>query len=84
MISKPPYPPTAVHWLGDRESADASRHASDVRGCVMYFQTEEDCLLFMRWVGELCSCGGDVGQPVDHHDISCPVSISSGDRKGEA
>ncbi len=72
-----PSPPTELHWLGDRESADATRHASDATGCVMYFQTESDCLRFMRWVGELCSCGGSPGQQADHHDISCPLALSS-------
>ena len=22
-----------------------------------------------------CTCGGDPGQPADHHDISCPQAI---------
>jgi hypothetical protein len=40
-------PPVSLHWLGDRESADATRHASDATGCVMYFQNEGECHEFM-------------------------------------
>ena len=81
---KTPVPPTAVHWLGDRESSDETRHAVDVRGCVLYFQQQSQCADFIEWLGDLCTCGGDIGQPVDHHDISCPVSITSENREGEA
>ncbi len=24
---------------------------------------------------EACTCGGDLGQPADHHDISCPLTL---------
>jgi hypothetical protein len=47
--------PIALHWLGDRESADATRHAMDMTGCVMYFEQQSDCLQFMRWVEALAS-----------------------------
>ena len=36
--------PTSAHWLGDREDADKSRHAMDMRGCVLYFEQQSDCL----------------------------------------
>lgn len=44
--------PQSLHWLGDREAADESRHATDMRGCVMYFERQSDCLQFMRWLTE--------------------------------
>ena len=47
--------PVSLHWLGDREDADKTRHATDMRGCVMYFDRQSDCLEFMRWVGGLNS-----------------------------
>lgn len=42
--------PTSLHWLGDREAAEDTGHALDVRGCVMYFERQSDCLNFMRWL----------------------------------
>lgn len=43
--------PVALHWLGDRhEGAPCAR---DARGCVLYFDTEADCLRFMKWLGAL-------------------------------
>ena len=45
-----PVTPNALHWLGDREDADATRHAVDMTGCVLYFKQQSDCLQFMRWL----------------------------------
>lgn len=46
-----PFPlPIGVHWLGDREAADTTRHAVDVCGCVLYFNRQSDCLQFMQWL----------------------------------
>lgn len=45
--------PSSLHWLGDRESADQSGHAADVRGCVMYFKTQGECIQFMNWLASL-------------------------------
>lgn len=42
--------PKSLHWLGDRERAEASQHAQDAKGCVMYFANERDCIKFMRWL----------------------------------
>ncbi|MCO5129780.1 MAG: hypothetical protein M9932_04355 [Xanthobacteraceae bacterium] len=42
--------PASLHWLGDREDANKSRHAADMRGCVMYFDRQSDCLQFMRLI----------------------------------
>jgi hypothetical protein len=42
--------PTSLHWLGDRDSADATRHAMDMTGCVVYFEQQSDCLQFMKWL----------------------------------
>lgn len=44
--------PQSLHWLGDREDANKTRHAMDTRGCVMYFERQSDCLQFMRWLTE--------------------------------
>jgi hypothetical protein len=46
----PPVTPKSLHWLGDREDADATRHALDMTGCVAYFDRQSDCLAFMRWL----------------------------------
>lgn len=70
----PPVPPTGLHWLGDRESANATRHALDETACVAYFQRQEDCVRFMEWVGSLCACGGHI-EPRGSHDISCPQGL---------
>jgi len=43
-----PRPPKSLHWLGDRDDADQTRHAVDTTGCVLYFDSEGDCLQFMR------------------------------------
>jgi hypothetical protein len=42
--------PTSLFWLGDRQSAIATQHATDAKGCVMYFANEKDCTKFMRWL----------------------------------
>lgn len=42
--------PKSFHWLGDREAAEITLHATDVRGCVAYFDRQSDCLEFMRQV----------------------------------
>jgi hypothetical protein len=42
--------PKAMHWLGDRENADETRHAVDTTGCVLYFDNQGDCLEFMNSV----------------------------------
>lgn len=42
--------PIAAHWLGDRNAADATRHAVDRTGCVLYFATEAECDEFMAWL----------------------------------
>lgn len=42
--------PSSVHWLGDREDANKTGHAMDIRGCVLYFEQQSDCLQFMRWL----------------------------------
>lgn len=49
-IGPPPCLPSDLHWLGDREDADATRHAMDMRGCVLYFAQQSDCVNFMRWM----------------------------------
>lgn len=45
-----PHHPGSAHWLGDRDDADKTRHAVDAKGCVLYFDTEAECLAFMRWL----------------------------------
>lgn len=45
-----PVIPKAMHWLGDREDADETRHAVDTTGCVLYFGSQGDCLEFMNSV----------------------------------
>lgn len=50
MDNTPPCLPKSLHWLGDRERADATQHAVDRTGCVMYFETRPDCEAFMSWV----------------------------------
>lgn len=50
MTMRLPSMPTSLHWLGDREDADKTRHAMDMRGCVLYFDRQSDCLQFMRWL----------------------------------
>lgn len=47
MAVRPPIP-SSVYWLGDREDAEQTRHAMDMRGCVLYFERQSDCLVFMR------------------------------------
>jgi len=42
--------PTSLHWLGDRISSDETRQAMDRKGCVLYFETEEACHSFMKWL----------------------------------
>lgn len=45
--------PTGIHWLGERLNATGC--ASDERGCVLYFETKEQCKAFMQamtWFGE--------------------------------
>lgn len=50
LDTKRPCVPQSAHWLGDRQEADASRHETDARGCVLYFERQSDCLAFMRWL----------------------------------
>lgn len=45
--------PSSLHWLGDRERADATAHAQDVKGCVMFFNTQGECLDFMNFITNL-------------------------------
>ena len=47
---KQPPMPSSVYWLGDREDAERTRHSLDMRGCVLYFDRQSDCLAFMRWL----------------------------------
>lgn len=42
--------PVGLHWLGDRENAGETQHTTDARGCVLYFDSQSDCLQFMRWL----------------------------------
>ena len=46
--------PTSAHWLGDRHDAEKTGHATDMRGCVLYFDRQSDCLQFMRWLEQQC------------------------------
>lgn len=50
------------------------------------------CTQDQKWITEFmdelrrfkeCTCGGDVDQPTSHHDISCPLTLTSGNRKSE-
>jgi hypothetical protein len=52
-VLKRPIAPVSLHWLGDRIAADETGHATDMRGCVAYFDRQSDCLEFMRWVERL-------------------------------
>lgn len=45
-----PCVPKSLHWLGDRAEAAGTGHEDDMRGCVMYFERQSDCLEFMRWL----------------------------------
>lgn len=76
-----PIAPKDLHWLGDRESADATRHAMDMTGCVMYFAQQSDCLQFMRWVSQLSSTYGKppVGSQLGGAEIVNSISREAGD-----
>lgn len=38
--------PKSLHWLGDKIIAGL---AADTTGCVMYFDSQDQCLAFMAW-----------------------------------
>jgi hypothetical protein len=53
LVKRPPCIPVGLHWLGEREASDNARCAMDMRGCVMYFDRQSDCLQFMRWMEQI-------------------------------
>ena len=45
--------PRSVYWLGDRQRAEETAHAQDVKGCVLFFDTQGQCINFMNWLTSL-------------------------------
>lgn len=52
-MKPPPYIPHGFHWLGDIERADVAGCEADKRGCVMYFDSQGQCIEFMNWFTKL-------------------------------
>jgi len=71
-----------MHWLGDRDGVDITRHATDVKGCVMYFERQSDCLEFMRWVAALAVSSTHQSAPVQRAPHPSDERLPSGDAAG--